>query len=64
MTMQQKLDILNHSYSSRKEEDIIEVIIEDGYDVLIITISNTYVGNPTECQAIIKSILINLYCPS
>jgi len=34
LIMQQKLDILNHSYKIKREEDHTEVIIEDGHDVL------------------------------
>ena len=63
LTMQQKFDILNHSYKM-KQEDRIEVIVEDGHDFLVATISNHFIGSPTKYQATAKSILINLRYPS
>ena len=58
LTMQQKLDILNHSYNM-KQEDRTEVMVEDGHDVLVATISNYFIGSYAEYQASTKSILIN-----
>jgi len=63
LTMQQKLGILNHSYKT-KQEDRTKVILEDGQDVLIATISNHFISRPAEYQASRKSILFNLRCPS
>ena len=64
LTIQQKPDILNHSHKVNKEEDTAEVVIEDGHDVLIATISNHFISNHTKYQAATKSILIKLHCPS
>jgi len=47
-TMQRKLDVLNHSYKIKREEDRDEVIIEDGHDILIATISNHFIDSPIE----------------
>jgi len=46
LTMQQKFDILNHSYKM-KQEDRTEVIVDDGHDVLVTTISNHFIDSPT-----------------
>ena len=62
--MPQKLDILNHSYKIKKEEDMTGVIIEDSHDVLISIVSHYFICCPTKYQAAIKSILVNLHCPS
>ena len=63
LTMQQKLDILNHSYKM-KQEDRTEVVVEDAHNVLVATISNHFISSSIEYQAATKSILINLPCPS
>jgi len=62
--MQQKLDILNHSCKIKREEDQAEVVIEDSHNVLVATISNHFIGTPTEYHPASKSILISLRCPS
>lgn len=55
--------ILNHTYK-RQNERGMEVGEQDGAEVLIHTITLHFLGNPKEEQAIAKTILINLRCPT
>jgi len=62
ITMQQKLEILSHSYKIKRENDMTKTIVKDGHDVLISTITHHFL-DPKQYQTATKSILINLKCP-
>ena len=63
ITMQQKLDILNHSYKSKKEEDMTDIIIEDGHDLLSFFLKIILLVALQSIMLLQKSILLKLCCP-
>ena len=55
--------ILNHHYTKPKDDATV-VIIEEGPEMLIHTITLHLIGNPKKEQASFKTIFINLRCPT
>jgi len=63
LSLEQRSQILNHKYTYTNDQGR-QVEESDGVEVLIHTITLHFIGNPKEEQAVSKTILINLRCPT
>ena len=61
VTYDQRLAILNHATNELDERG---ERIQDAYETLVHTITLHFIGNRQEGQAVAKTVLINLRCPT
>ena len=62
LTQEMRNEILIHKKVTRTS--VMEVEEEDAVEILLHTITLHFIGNPKEEQAVTKTILINLRCPT